>query len=133
MCNAAPGHSMSCAPVCTSCAWHPAGRCLTHPALSLAALVASLAQAAAADADGAAAAGTDAAAPYASVVPYVWRLNVTRSDLPYALLRPTVVDEPASLVRRKDRWRSFRNHTCLGLGFRAVVVVVVVVVLPLPW
>lgn len=59
-------------------------------------------QAAAADANGSAA-GTDAVAPYASVVPYVWRLNVTRSDLPYALLRPTVVDEPASLEPVPER------------------------------
>ncbi|KAG2487082.1 hypothetical protein HYH03_014327 [Edaphochlamys debaryana] len=34
--------------------------------------------------------------PYASVVPFVWRLNVTRSDLPYALMRPAVPDDPTS-------------------------------------
>lgn len=81
------------------------------------------AQAAAADANGSAA-GTDAVAPYASVVPYVWRLNVTRSDLPYALLRPTVVDEPASLVRARRTCSTVILCTCWSLGLRSVVLVV---------
>ncbi|KAG2427675.1 hypothetical protein HXX76_012324 [Chlamydomonas incerta] len=42
--------------------------------------------------------GLDAAPPlpYQTVAPYVWRLNVTRSDLPYALLRPFDPRDPAA-------------------------------------
>ncbi|KAG2424232.1 hypothetical protein HYH02_015217 [Chlamydomonas schloesseri] len=34
--------------------------------------------------------------PYQTVAPYVWRLNVTRSDLPYALLRPFDPRDPVA-------------------------------------
>ncbi|GFR48725.1 hypothetical protein Agub_g10682 [Astrephomene gubernaculifera] len=59
----------------------------------------AVAEAAAAAAVATATAGGSAAAmePYASVVPYVWRLNVTRSDLPYALLRPVVPGDSTSV------------------------------------
>ena len=37
--------------------------------------------------------------PYQTVAPYVWRLNVTRSDLPYALLRPFDPRDPAATTQ----------------------------------
>ncbi|EFJ39774.1 hypothetical protein VOLCADRAFT_108501 [Volvox carteri f. nagariensis] len=56
--------------------------------------------------------------PYVSLVPYVWRLNVTRSDLPFALLRPTVPGDPATLEPVPERPLVFHLGT-LSHGVRA--------------
>ncbi|GLC47457.1 hypothetical protein PLESTM_002076300, partial [Pleodorina starrii] len=57
-------------------------------------------------------------APYASVAPYMWRLNVTRSDLPYALLRPAVPGDPTSQEPVPERPLVFHLGN-LSYGVRA--------------
>ncbi|KXZ50071.1 hypothetical protein GPECTOR_18g5 [Gonium pectorale] len=59
-----------------------------------------------------------AAPPYASVEPYIWRLNVTKSDLPYALLRPTVPGDPNTVEPVPERPLVFCLSS-LGYGIRA--------------